>query len=177
MPASARALAAVCAGCVLAMAPVSAQDAQTPVTTAAYLLNFAKFAEWPQDILPPGAPLSLCTGDAPLAEVLPAVVEGKTVGTHPVIVSRIAPGGSSKHCAVLYAPGLDEKGTEALVSQSRDSSVLLVGDSDAFLKGGGAIRLFVKDGRTRFAVNLAAVERARLQISSKLLHLAKVVRE
>jgi hypothetical protein len=38
----------------------SAQTATAPALKAAFLYNFAKFAEWPADVLAPGEPLVLC---------------------------------------------------------------------------------------------------------------------
>jgi hypothetical protein len=38
-------------------------------------------------------------------------------------------------------------------------------------------QLFVENGKMRFALNPAAAQRARLRISSKLLALAKVVKD
>jgi hypothetical protein len=60
----------------------------------------------------------------------------------------------------------------------RGSPVLTVGEADRFLADGGLIRFFLEANRlVRFEVNLPAVERTPLKISSKLLRLAKVVGE
>ena len=46
-----------------------------------------------------------------------------------------------------------------------------------FAERGGVANFFVDGGRMRFAVNPGAAERARLRISSRLLTLAKLVRD
>ena len=55
------------------------------------------------------------------------------------------------------------------------ASVLSVGDSSEFTRRGGVIHLYLEDGHMRFAVNVAAAEKARLRISAKLLNLARIV--
>jgi len=145
--------------------------------TAAFLLNFAKFTDWPADVITADAPLMFCASDPEVADALPDVVEGKSVGAHRVTTSRVSLDSVPKQCAVLYASGLDEKRSTALVSSLKGSSVLSVGDSEAFVKSGGIIRLFIAEGGMKFAINVSAAERARLQLSSKLLSLARIVKE
>ena len=58
-----------------------------------------------------------------------------------------------------------------------EASVLTVGDMGEFAEEGGMISLKMEGTRVRFDINLAAANRARLKISSKLLQLASVVRE
>ena len=55
--------------------------------------------------------------------------------------------------------------------------VLTVGDGKGFSHAGGIIELFVEGGKMRFAINMDAAERAGLHLSSRLLGLAKVVRD
>jgi len=55
--------------------------------------------------------------------------------------------------------------------QSRN--VLVVGETETFLGLGGTINLYVELDSVKFAINLAAAERANLKINAKLLRLAK----
>ncbi|HVT35165.1 MAG TPA: YfiR family protein, partial [Nevskiaceae bacterium] len=56
------------------------------------------------------------------------------------------------------------------------SGVLTVYDA-AERRPGGAIRMFVEDQRMRFEVNTAVVEREHLELSSRLLGVAQLVRD
>jgi len=51
-----------------------------------------------------------------------------------------------------------------------------VGERDGFARRGGVIGLVVEDNLARFEVNLQAAQRSGLQISSKLLGLARMVK-
>jgi hypothetical protein len=53
--------------------------------------------------------------------------------------------------------------------------VLTVGEHERFLDQGGVMRLFLEDNRVRFSVNQQSADRAGLQISSRLLRLARTV--
>jgi hypothetical protein len=51
--------------------------------------------------------------------------------------------------------------------------VLMVGESEGFLAGGGMVRLEVVDGRIRFEIAAPVAARAGLVISAQLLRLAR----
>ena len=55
--------------------------------------------------------------------------------------------------------------------------VLTVSDGKGFVEAGGIIELYLEGGRMRFAINVDTAERAGLRLSSRLLRLARVVRE
>ena len=55
--------------------------------------------------------------------------------------------------------------------------ILTVGDSEEFAREGGIVGFYRQRRRIRFAVNLDAIGRTELKVSSKLLQLASVLRE
>ena len=52
-----------------------------------------------------------------------------------------------------------------------------MGEFDRFAQRGGVLRLRLQDNMVRFEVNIDAAERARLQISSKILKLGTIIRD
>ena len=58
-----------------------------------------------------------------------------------------------------------------------NTPTLTVSDGAAFAEAGGTANFFVEDQKMRFAINPEAAERARLRVSSKLLSLAKLVKD
>ncbi len=52
---------------------------------------------------------------------------------------------------------------------------LTVGETSGFLTQGGMIRFFLENNRVRFSINQTIAESAGLQISSRLLRLARSV--
>jgi hypothetical protein len=80
-------------------------------------------------------------------------------------------------CHVLYLAGLDAKRAQPILDELKGAPVLTVGDREQFAQSGGVAGLFVEQGRMRFAINLEAAQRCRLRISSRLLSLAKIVKD
>lgn len=158
-------------------APPAAQGVAEPALKAAFLLNFTKFTEWPDDVLSPSAPIVLCVTDAEVAAALDGLVAGRSVNQHALTLRRVKLDESVRACALLYASKLDEKRTSQLVTVLGTASVLTVGDARDFATRGGMIGLYLDDGRMRFAVNRDAVTRTRLRLSAQLLTLAKIVKE
>src|SRR5438046_760651 len=69
---------------------VSAQPPTVSAVRAAFLYNFAKFAEWPADALAPGQRLSLCVlGDKGVADALEQTIKGHTIANHELTVQVV----------------------------------------------------------------------------------------
>jgi hypothetical protein len=155
-----------------------AQTASPAELKAAFLYNFAKFTEWPADALPSGASLVLCIADDPkVAKALEEATSGHDVDGHPLVVRKVDLDGPVRSCHLLYADGLDAKRGSRLIETLKGAPVLAVTDFATFAVMGGTTNFFVEEGHMRFAVNLDAVQRTNLRLSSRLLTLAKIVKE
>ena len=153
------------------------QAVAEPSLKAAFLLNFTKFTEWPDDVLAPSAPLVLCVADSDVAAALDGLVAGRSVNQHALALRRVKLEDAMRTCALLYTSKLDDRRTAQLVSALAGASVLTVGEAQDFAVRGGMIGLFVDDGRMRFAVNRDAVQKTRIRLSAQLLTLAKIVKD
>ena len=169
--------AGAAAALIAALSPVaSAQAVPASSLKAAFLLNFAKFAEWPT--LDRDAPITLCVaGDEVLADALVDTVKGQTIESHPIRVLRLESDGAGRGCQVLFIGVRDSSRLNTLLEQAPARSILTVSDAEGFATSGGAIEFFVESGRMRFAVNVDVAQRSRVRLSSRLLGLAKIVRD
>jgi len=157
---------------------VSAQTATAPALKAAFLYNFAKFSEWPPDALAPGQRLTLCViGDAGVADALSQTIKGHAIEGHELTVTIRTADESAAGCHLLYVSASQTKRSAGLLLGAIDTSVFTVSDADGFAESGGIAQLMVENDRIRFAINIASVQRGRLNISSKLLSLAKIVKD
>jgi hypothetical protein len=154
---------------------VPAQDVTEPAVKATALYKFAIFTEWPSDVLGPGAPFTICAvGDNSVGDALAREVAGRTVGEHPVSVSRnSSPAGVPRGCHVLYVGGGPVANALNSISGFGGTPVLTMSDVDGFAQGGGIAQLYFEHGKLRFTINMAALKRSRLQMSAQLLQLAK----
>jgi hypothetical protein len=145
---------------------------------AAFILNFARFVEWPAGaIKDPNAPLEiLVLGSAPIDEALLRTVRGQTVMGRPLVVRAIDGVDQSPACHVLFISQSESRRLDAILGQVRGRCVLTVGEVEGFAEAGGVINFTTEENKVRFEINPAAAEGAGLKISSKLLSLARIVR-
>lgn len=161
------------ASCVAGL-NAAADEASAVALKAAFLFNFAKFAEWPA--LPSAAPIDICiAGDDPLAAALEGSVRGERIARHAIRVTR-PPDSAWPSCHVLFVGEADVRRFAGGLRGLRRLPILTVSDSTGFSRADGIIELYVEEGRMRFAVNVDALERSGLRLSSRLLGLANVVR-
>jgi hypothetical protein len=143
---------------------------------AAFLYNFAKFAEWPT--LRSGDPIVVCiVGDERIAAALVEAVRGQNISGHALDVWRPQDNATWRVCNLLFIADAEAGRSARGLDGIRTLPVLTVSDGRNFSHGGGIIELYVEGGRMRFAINLDAAERSGLHLSSSLLGLAKIVRD
>ena len=141
-------------------------DADEAQVLAAFALNFAKFTEWPQERLAEGQ-FTLCQlgGSERLTDALQALQE-RTVQGLRIHFQRVDSGREASRCMLLFAANRVPPPLPA------GAAVLTIGDEPGFAQHGGMIGL-VRDGtRLRFEVNVGALRRAGLMLSSHVLSLA-----
>ena len=81
------------------------QNATEDQVKAAYLLNFAKLAEWPVAALPDGpSPLviGISGGEEELVDAVKAMAAGKVVGTHLLVVKTVSTEKEAESCQIVF---------------------------------------------------------------------------
>lgn len=160
---------------VAAGAPLYAQTASESDVKAAFLFNFAKFVEWPPEVLSDSDKLVVgVLGDDAFGSTLEKALAGKTAGGHPIAVERLAVPEQEKltRCHILFVSPTQNERLGPLLATTADAALLTVGENDEFVDRGGVIAFTVQDNKLRFSVNARAAERAGLKISSQLTKLA-----
>lgn len=162
----------------LPLRPVHAQPLAAPEyqVKAAFIYNFAKFVEWPVEVLADGRPFVIgIVGKDPFGNMIDEAISGKSVRDKKITVKRFSKVEEAVHSHILFISGSEEKHLHEIVKQLSRTPVLTVSDIDRFAGQGGMVQLVMDQNRVRFAVNVAAFERARLKPSSQLLKLARIV--
>src|SRR5208283_2134445 len=153
---------------ILALSPPAM--AQQPSATedqvkAAFLLNFAKLAEWPTQSLPDG-PSPLVIGvkgaDGDFLNVLKAVVAAKVSGTHPLMVKPVSSDEDMKSCQIVFFRASEKMRTQNNLLDLAQAGVLLVGEDPSFLHRGGMINLVREHGSVRFEVNSEVLDLSKI---------------
>lgn len=154
---------------------VYAQD--TATVRLGFVLNFARYVEWPETTLKPGAPLHICLapGDAGMSGQIGELTK-QTVQNRPVQVRQPARPTELDDCEILYLPADLPTPALAWVSAATKVGALTVSDLPDFIDMGGMIGLVSINGRYRFDINLGNARQADLRISAYLFKLARTVK-
>jgi hypothetical protein len=163
-------LASLGVGVVL---PVKAQAPNEYRVKAAFILNFARFIDWPGDGYGEGGALVVgIVGDDPFGGSLDQL-NGTTVNGHRIVIRRLKAEDYLKACQILFVSSSERNRLGKILESVRGGSVLTIGELPQFNQAGGIIKFVIQDDRVRFEINTGAAGQARLRISSKLLALSK----
>ena len=146
---------------------------------AAFLYNFAKFVEWPpENNVGAGDPMTICiVGEDPFGNILDEFTKGRTIKDRRVLITRLKPGQDLKGCQIAFISSVARNQLKSIFQNAVRAHVLTVGESEGFSARGGVIGFIREENKVHFEINLDAAQRANLKISSKLLSLAKIVKE
>jgi hypothetical protein len=142
---------------------------------AAFLFNFARFVEWPERDDDRDSVTIGVVGLDPFGESLDQVVRGKTVGTKRIAIRRFAGIEELEPCNIVFISQSESSRLDEILKALEGTATLTVGDDDEFALRGGIIRFFTQESKIRFEINLEAAEHEGLQLSSKLLQVARTV--
>lgn len=146
---------------------------------AAMLYNLTRFVEWPAPAFADAqAPTVLCIlGRDPFGDSLASIAANQTGGGRPVQIRRIPSGKEVRGCHVMYISSSERKNIAQILAILKGTSVLTVGEMAQFAARGGMIQFSLEERQVRFEVNLEAASESDIKISSRLLVLARVVKD
>ncbi len=145
---------------------------------ATFIYNFTKFTDWPSSAFTsPEAPIVIgIVGEDPFGPTMEAVFRGETLAGRPFSIKRLGGEDDLRKCHLLFISRSEKDRLPALLNKLKGSPVLTVSEIDGFAERGGMIHLAVSNKSVKVEINQAAVEQAELQISAKLLKLARLVK-
>ena len=117
-------------------------------------------------------------GTDPFGNIIDRIVEDKKIGTRGFVVKRLKWGKDLKDlrdCKILFVSASERAHIDEIVQSVKGLPILTVGETPGFAERGGMIRFTLEDNRVRFEVNVDAAHDADLNISSRLLTLAKII--
>lgn len=163
---------------LLSAAGASPQTLSEARVKAKLALTLARFAQWPSTAFAsPNQPLLLCAAhrDDTLATAF-SELAGQTVAGHQIkLLQTLTPAGIG--CHVLFVHESAERAGAAALAAVAGQPVLTIGDSQGFSVNGGMVELVNVNDAMRLDVNLRVIRAAQLDLSSRVLQLARQVRE
>jgi hypothetical protein len=151
---------------------------------AGFIYNFASLVQWPStSFSQTDSPIVIAImGEDHFGPILDRVLQGKKIDGHPFVIKRlksvselVKSAGNPSQCQILYITASAMPHLSELIQVVRGLPILTIGEMPGFAKSGGIINLILEDNRVRFEVNVKAAKDADLNISSRLLALARIV--
>lgn len=156
---------------------IDSSDSSEYLIKAGFIYNFAKLVGWPQSAFAqPDSPIVIgIVGTDPFGGIIDRILADKQIDSRHFVIKRLKWGMDLKGCDILFIGSSEAAHLEEVIHSVRGLPVLTIGETPGFAKRGCIINLVVEDNKVRFEVNLDAAKQADLNISSRLLALAKIV--
>ena len=157
---------------------------------AAFLYNFIKFVDWPEekDAGDKGKIIIGIIGKNDYKDAFEPVKDKKIKNLETVVkyfnsINELEKNKSElnkasedmKKCHLLFVCSSEKNNLEDIINIVKNNNVLMVGETEDFLKAGGIINFLLEDNKVRFEINLVAARQSKLTIRSQLLRLATKV--
>lgn len=142
---------------------------------AAFIYNFAKYVEWPDDA--PGSREEFCIGTLgrPQLDKALAALAGKSIRGRTVVVRRFNSEDEAGYCQILFIDRSALERFDDIAHALEGRHVMTVADREGFWSTGGMVTLVNQDDRITFDINYREIQRSGLKINSQLLKLARKI--
>ena len=156
---------------------------------AAFLVNFAKFSQWPAAKEDINKPIFIgVIGLSPFSKEVTDALESKKVNERTVKINSFA--GYKEHkklpkeefektvselqaCHILFICQSESDIFNEINEAVSNSSVMTVSDIPGFVDAGGIINFVIDNTKVGFEVNVKAATDAKIEIRSQMLRVAK----
>lgn len=156
---------------------LDSSDSSEYLIKAGFIYNFAKLVGWPQGAFAqPDSPIVIgILGSDPFGGIIDRILADKQIDARHFVIKRLKWGMDLKGCDILFIGSSEAAHLEEVIHALKGIPVLTIGETPGFAKRGCIINLIVEENKVRFEVNLDAAKQADLNISSRLLALARII--
>lgn len=180
----------LCAGLVLLYTcsmPVGAGRGGDPVppldrtpeyrVKAAFIYNFIKYSTWPEGAFRNDEEPIILTvlGKDPFGGILDATMKGKQLDGRAIRIVRHAVLPETLRSHVVFYSG-DATLRRGVLDLTKALPALTIGEHTGDALAGALVGFYLESDKVRFEVNIGRVKEVRLEISSELLKLARIVK-
>lgn len=143
---------------------------------AAYIFNFAKFIEWPENYIQ-GDTLFLCTyKNDPFGIILEKTMIGRKVNGKDWKIKRVNSIDEIGKCHILIFSGVKQHEIINILGKMGKKPIVTIGDEvQDFCELGGVINFMPQFSKRQFEINKDVADDINIKISPKLLLLAKII--
>ena len=154
-----------------------AADSLEYTVKAAYLPKFIPFIDWPDSAFAsPTAPVTICVvGPDPFGGKLEQAIGELKAGDRAIVVRYLPVPDASASCHLIFLGPVNSALAGSTLDAVKGRPVVTVTDSG--LRTRGVISFVIQANHVRFDIDDAAAAQGGLTISSKLLKLARAVKQ
>lgn len=147
-----------------------------PEVKAAHIVKFKKYADWPPQVLPAGAPIVIgVAGAEDVVQALNHLVRKRDSTRQPLKIRQLKRGDPVDDIHILFIGRDRALELGEWLSSAEGKAILCVTDVAQGMPPGSMINFVQEDGRIRFDVSLTAAERSQVKLSAGLLTVAREV--
>lgn len=164
-------------------ADTSNSDEQTVAykIKAAFLLNFAKFVDWPEtSFTNSAAPFVIgLVGEDPFGQLLDDAFVDRSVNGRGFVIRRFSKEENPENCHILFVSASEKARLPVLLRTLESKPVLTVSEMDRFGQAGGMINFKLVGAQVKqvkLETNPEAAVLVGLKLSSKLISISTVVK-
>jgi hypothetical protein len=139
-------------------------------TKAAFIYNFTKYIQWPDDTLKTFNIAIL--GNSEILIPLKEIEKKKKVDNRKLKIKHYHDISDIDTCHILFISKSEEKKLPEILDSIGTRKILTIGDTEGFAEKGVAINFKIVKGKIRFEINSDVLDNLKLQVSSQLLKLA-----
>jgi len=144
---------------------------------AAYIYNFIKFITWPEHVFKT-ADQPICItffGHSEVEKEFKELIQDRTINDRHIEVKVIYTNQELDSCHIVYLNDIERRYQISTINALKNDPVLTISNAEYFTRIGGMIHFIIADDRLCFEINRSALEAVNLEVSAKLLRVARVV--
>jgi hypothetical protein len=152
------------------------RQAKEHYVKTAFLYNFARLAEWPQNTFANNENIQICLiGKDNFGDALSSIKD-KKVRNQALTLHRHIKFSDITQCHMLFISQSEKTKVQKILNLTKNHAILTISELSDFAQHGGHIRLFLNAQSTlSLEINLVAIKHSGIKISSRILTLATIV--
>jgi len=161
--------------CSAALATGADPSGRADDIKAVFIYKFTGYITWPDD---EAETFTLAVlGDSTMTDSLKRIAERRQVNSKQLVIRECTTLDDISGCRIVLVSESMEDDLAAILKKAEAENMLTVSDSPGLARKGVAISFCLIEDRIGFEMNLSAVKRSGLSVSSQLMKLATLVEE
>jgi hypothetical protein len=138
--------------------------AQLPQYYASYIYQFSRYVDWPAVN---GDFIIVVIGKSAITDPLKQITKDKKVGNSKIVIQICTPDNITE-CHILFVPESQNSNFQSIKAKVDNKNVLLVTESESYIKNGAGICFHNDEGKLKFDINKSAIKRNGLDVAIEL---------